>query len=218
MKLTDYFKAFRVASKCMGFSANTRSLYYALLELFDENYYPAELYIKNVYLQARSGITSTSSFDRARDMLINNKLITCHKQTYGLKLDGNSVEREQKGDGKVLESRLSPINNKKNNTNTNTDTTKTPPTAGVRVSDEVLKAWADANGIRLKGDYALKMAEYEQRLGIQKLLALIKKAGSNNSRECISLQYLEAYIFNELKEKKRAELSEDYGAIDEVPT
>ena len=216
MKLTDYFKRFQVISQNRNFEANARSLYYAILEAFDAAFYPSELVMPNVYLQARSGIKSTSSFDAARTKLINNKLITHRKQVYRLIDAEKVVERESKDNRKVIERSIGSISNT-NKENTNTNTAQTPPTTGGRASEAVLKAWAEANGIRLKGSYALKMAEYEQRLGSQKLIALIEKAGANNSRECISLQYLEAYIFNELKEKKRADLSADYGAIDELP-
>ena len=89
MTLIDHYNAFQRVSKIQGFTANVRSLYFALLGEFNELRFPSELVLESTYLQHLSGIRSTSSFNEARGVLISAGLIKYHKynsqrQSYAL--------------------------------------------------------------------------------------------------------------------------------------
>lgn len=129
MKLLEYFKEFQAVSVGRHFSANARSLYYALLEEFDAAFYPAEMFIRNTRLQDIAGINSTHSFDSARNALINAKLITHKKQYYKL-LPPQTAESVGKVDGKSLESGLGLFSIHK--TDTTSTTTPTTTAAATR--------------------------------------------------------------------------------------
>lgn len=120
MTLIDHFNAFQQVSKLRGFSANVRSLYFAILDEFNALRYPSEIVLENTYLQHLSGIRSTSSFSEARNILINAglikfKKINSQRQKYALaepyaktEVKGwrHSTEIEQKLNRKPSESRL----------------------------------------------------------------------------------------------------------------
>ena len=82
--LIDYCRNFHLQSKVLCLSANTRSLYHAILMEFNGSYYPAEMILPNVDLMKISGIHSSSSFNRARQELVENEFIFCEGQTYRL--------------------------------------------------------------------------------------------------------------------------------------
>lgn len=103
MNLIDYFNQFEAASEQWHFSANTRSLYIAILSQFNRAFYPAEMYLLNGELQKMSGIFSNSSFDAARGALIASKLITYKKSHYALCAFGNGLENEWKPNGNGVE-------------------------------------------------------------------------------------------------------------------
>ena len=116
MTLIDYFNAFQVLNQGRQFSANARSLYYAVLGEFNSARYPLELKLQNGYLQHLSGIPAASSFDVARNTLINAGVISHKRGVYRLGELEKPVEKSWKNDGKsqaVLNSTKTSINIKK---------------------------------------------------------------------------------------------------------
>ena len=107
MTLIDHFKAFQAVSKIHRLSANARSLYIAILGEFNSLQYPPTLKLQNTDLQHLSGINSTSSFDSARNALINAGIISHKKQIYALetvsKDSRNSLESVSKESRNTLE-------------------------------------------------------------------------------------------------------------------
>lgn len=114
------------------YSANARSLY---LELAFELEGGGWVELSNVYLQERSGIRSSRSFDAARRELMEAGLIEYENRRYRVgdnaaerewKANGNGMESEWKGNGKVSGisiTKNSKSKNKKKETTTTTTTT-----------------------------------------------------------------------------------------------
>lgn len=241
MTLIDHFNAFQRVSKTRGFTANVRSLYYALLGEFNELMYPSELVLENTYLQHLSGIRSTSSFDAARGVLINAGLIKYHKinpqrQRYELvephekteaKGFRKSTENEPKMNRKPAESRLGllTVHNQTKQTPQEKDKDKdaegdapAPATMLSVNSKEVLEAWRLWGGQTLYGGHALTLIEYERKYGKAKLLEAIVKAGRADKKGVISLDFLEKILERDaVKFVPTSGKISEYGGVDIAP-
>ncbi len=85
----------------LSFSANARSLFFAILGEFNAARYPSELILRNGSLQQLSGIRASSSFDAARNALINAGAIKHKREVYRLgEFAGKPVEESWKNRGK----------------------------------------------------------------------------------------------------------------------
>ena len=239
MTLIDHFNAFQEVSMAKRFSANARSLYFAILGEFNRLRYPAVVVLPNAYLQNLSGISSSCSFDRARNALLNAGLIQHRKQCYALagafdvkpvKGFGNSAEKVEKTCRKSLENPGAylpypePTYTEKEGDEDAPATTATaaatPPTPNngqslPKNTAQVLQAWKYWGGEKLSGGKSFMLIEFENRYGTAALLQAIEKAGKSDRLGGLSIRYLEA-VLERRAEKKAANFEplSDYSGTD----
>ena len=209
MTWMDYANHFQVLSRKKHFSANARSLYYAILEEFNGAFYPEEMYLMNTHLQQMSGINSTHSFDSARTALINAELITHKAQHYRLltvKTEGKPTETEGKTDGKQAEMSIVPNSNLKieNEDKDKKEEKETPARESIsQNSEEVLKTWYDCEGERLFGSKSQSLIYDENTYGKEAVVQAIKTASKTNNYEKfrkVTYNYYKKILENQQKE------------------
>jgi len=202
MTLIDYFNKFQEVSNAKHFSANARSLYFAILSEFNRLRYPNELKLRNTYLQDMSGITSTASFDSARNALLNAKLITHKKQVYTLETSEKtlrkSFEKVLKESQGLLTNPGLPLKTEKEGDLRETAAPSTTETSGqlnlAECSAAVRQIWEAYTGRPLTSGLNADLAKFEGEIGTQQLITEIQRAARSNKRESIDLNYLEAFV------------------------
>lgn len=216
MTLIDYFNAFQVRSQGLGLTANARSLYFAILGEFNKSQYPAQLKLGNAYLQHLSGITSSHSFDSARNTLINSGLVSHKKQVYTLETlgkeqgklaetlreeQGKSAERFGKASLGIPPSIPMPIEKEKEREKTKTTTTATARAreGNGANSVEVQQMWFRCEGQQIPGSMIYALYELEQLHGTENLCKAILTASQNNKENRLTLNFLKAVLEKQLK-------------------
>ena len=221
MTLIDYFNEFQEVSNAKHFSANARSLYYAILSEFNRLRYPFELKLRNTYLQDMSGINSTASFDSARNALLNAKLITHKKQVYRL-VDSSQkpaekvLKQERKNAERVLKESegLLPIPNltlteKEKDEDAREASTSTKKDKGQlnlsKCSAAVIQTWRDYVDRPLPPGMEMELVQYENALDTEKVVDTIKKAARSNKWDGVSFSYLKKSLDNLINKKNEQE-------------
>ena len=237
MGLIEQFKSFQVRSRQKHLSANSRSLYIALLEEFNAAYFPDEMYFENPYLQQLSGINAASSFDAARTKLINVGLIAHKNRVYRL-LD-TGVSAAEKGRGKIVENSW---NNRGNSVGVinveGTEKTETrnqdQPQPRVReevpvddadagtlkilktarnLSEAVKREWLEWNGTPLNMGITLELMNLEEMMGTAALVEQIRNAGRGDKFGRLTIHFLKSCLPKKTAAKK-VEPVTGYGGSD----
>lgn len=237
MGLIEQFKAFQVRSRKKHLSANSRSLYIALLEEFNAAFFPEEMFFENPYLQQLSGIKAASSFDVARTCLINAGLIAHKNRVYRLleagetapqKSYGKTVEKSRKNDGNS-DGSINVEQTEKTKTKTqdqpqprmreevpekdaDTGTLKILKTAQ-DLSKAVKQEWLEWNGTPLNMGITLELIRLETEMGTNALVELIRKAGRGDKFGTLTIQFLKACKPRKTAEKKIEPVT-GYGGAD----
>ena len=181
MTLIDHFNAFQTCCECRNFTANARSLYYAILSEFNKRRFPEELKLSNCYLQEASGITARSSFDAARNVLISTNVIKHKHGTYSL-VEPIKIFNDC---GYTWEYPKAVANEKTVATPESVPASKETPVTTADdwrvyaknfLSPEVLEAWSNGKGEALEGYKILDMRNLEKLHGTKKILAAIEDA------------------------------------------
>lgn len=236
MNLIDHFNAFQAVSECRGLSANARSLYFAILAEFNRQRFPASIKLSNAVLQHLSGIKSSSSFDSARNALINAGVIRHNKLWYELRpmeSAGNIVEISPNNFRKTSE--IPPKNFRKSSgivpkdsigllvmpTDKYKDRQKEgdiTPTAEMRAraSEEILKAWELLEGEPLKGGVELGLIDLEKLYGTKAVVQAIVTASQANTRPNLSFNFVKAVLQRQIS-KKPERVAQVYGGDDDLP-
>jgi hypothetical protein len=189
----------QVVSDRKRFSANVRSLYFAILGEFNKAgtgaHFPVEMFLRNDGLQYLSGIKASSSFDAARNALINAKLITHKGGLYSL----CGVENKCIPTGNVVENAKSTFevkkikDKKREDQNINPDSNSACASTG-SVSAEVARAWERWENRKMKGGEIYKLWEYETLYGTAAVVSAIDTAGENDKYDHLTMNYIQAIL------------------------
>ena len=233
MTLIDYFNAFQAVTKAHRFSANARSLYFAILGEFNSLQYPTALKLYNTDLQKLSGINSTSAFDSARTALINANLISHKKQVYSLKDCRNISETIKKEFRNTLESfekaalvstslEVYPEEKDKEK-NIKKENTTTAATARARegflkeISPKIAETWLNYEGEKLNAGQMIDLYGLEQLYGSDAVVKAIIAASRSNTRPRLSYNFLKAFLENQQKGATTNDQHGKYNRIDICP-
>lgn len=205
MCLIEQFNAFQTVSEVLELSANTRSVFYAILAEFNRARYPRELKIANIRVQHLSGVTSSHSFETARQTLINAGVIKHKKQVYELCLVREGAGNFSGNERKDSDSATSPVSverereREKEKTLTTTTTTTRARSFVSSNSPEVVETWFNCEGEHLRGGNAFGLIELENQYGVETVCAAIIKASQANTEPRLSFNFVKAVLNNMLK-------------------
>lgn len=183
MTLIDHFNAFQRFCEIRNFTANARSLYYALLGEFNKCRFPTELQLCNSYLQQLSGIASRSSFDAARNVLISTNIITHKRGKYTLVTPVKVItDCSCVWQYPCRIAPPDPVTTESVQFEAALPTEDWKEYAAKYLSPEVLQAWLNSDGEILKGYKIFDFMNMEKLHGTKKIVDAIKEAS-------ISCQY-----------------------------
>jgi hypothetical protein len=148
------------------------------LNEFNKRRFPESLKLNNAYLQHLSGVSSNSSFDAARNILINANIIKHKSGNYAL-VQPEKVKNELSGYYWIYPSKRT--------------TPKKPSAEQLEkfVSPEVAETWLECKGAALKGAQITDLMLLEKSYGVKGVVQKIREASiASNYEKFPQLTYL----------------------------